>query len=180
MHPGVKRPLWLCRLALIAGALLAFGGGVAADNRGAAPFSSQTELWQRSLDLIGEGQFDQAAEIIDGVDAEDDLARQVRVWLREYQAQQEARRALDREDFEKYVRYARERIERGEYDLALSRAIQAADVAEDRESFLEEQWLQKLVEDSRTKADGLRAEAAWRGAWDIFWRLAELYDREPE
>jgi carboxyl-terminal processing protease len=178
MHPTARRSLWPCRLALIAGALLAWGGGVAADNRGAEPFSSQTELWQHSLDLIGEGRFDQAAEVIERVDGDGDLADQVRVWLREYQAQQKVRRALDLEDLEKYVRYAQERIERQEYDLALSWAIRAADVAEDREAFLDAQWLQELVEDSLTKADALRQEADWRGAWDIYWRLAELFDRE--
>ncbi len=99
----------------------------------------------------------------------------VRTWLGEYQTKQAARKEMDRADFEKYVGYAKARIERKEYALALDKALLAADVAEDREAFLRSDWLQQLVNDSLTKADELRKKSDWKGAWHIYADLGLLY-----
>ncbi|UCE61994.1 MAG: hypothetical protein JSU63_09740, partial [Phycisphaerales bacterium] len=64
------------------------------------------------------------------------LTDQVRAWLEEYEAKQAKRREIDKADYEKYVGYAKARIERKEYDRALGWALAAADCIEDRETLL--------------------------------------------
>jgi carboxyl-terminal processing protease len=178
MRPASKSSLFRSRFLAIAGLLL-FGGLPISQTARADGVSSEEQEWRQGLKLIGQGSFDRATDVFDEMEAEDSLTRQVQTWLKEYQEQQQQRRELNRKDFEKYVRYAHERIERKEYDKALSRVILAADVAEDRQLFLKEQWILQLVDDALARAQEFRNESDWRGAWEIYWRLAELFEREP-
>ena len=165
--------------AFAASFILIAGGVAYADDTRHASTASSDELWRRSISLVSQGDFSRAVETIRRVPAGTGLTDKVRTWLEAYEAKQAARRELDRADFEKYVRYAKERIERKEYTLALDRAFLAADVAEDREAFLQSDWLQQLVKDALTKAEEFRREADWRGAWRIYNYLTALYENEP-
>ncbi len=135
--------------------------------------------WRGTLKLAGEGQFEKAAEIIQKIPPQSDLVGVVQKWLDQFQAQQAERRKLDRVDFEKYVGYAKERMDRKEYALALDQALRALDVTEDREAFLREAWLTRLVNDSLAKADEFRKDGKWRNAWHIYVDLGSLFEREP-
>ena len=152
---------------------------MAADTRQASA-STLDELWQRGVDLVGRGDFAGATDAIKKIPPNGGLTDRVRVWLEEYETKQAARRELDRADFDKYVGYAKERIARKEYNLALEWALAAADCAADREKFLKSAWLEQLVSDALAAAEGLRKEGEWRKAWRHYWPLADLYERHPD
>ncbi len=137
------------------------------------------ELWRQGIDLVSKGDFHQAAETVEKIPGGGRFMDRVRTWLNEYETKQTARKELDRADFEKNVGYAKARMERKEYSLALDKALLAADVAEDREAFLRSDWLQQLVNDSLARADELRKKSDWKSAWHIYFDLGQLFEREP-
>jgi len=148
-----------------------------ADTKGAVS-ANPDELWRRGIELVSKGDFQHAAETVQQIPSGGFMDR-IRTWLNEYQTKQTTRKEMDRADFEKYVGYAKARIERKEYALALDKALLAADVSENREEFLRQEWLQNLVNDALVKADELRKKSDWRGAWHIYADLGALYEREP-
>ncbi len=141
--------------------------------------ATEDELWRQSISLVGKGNFSEAAQAIRQVKLGAPVTDQVRAWLEEYGLKQKARKELDLADFEKYVGYARQRIERKEYPRALSWVLSAYDVAQDREVLLALDWVQDLVNDALAEADRKRREDKWRDVWHIYSRLAALYEREP-
>ena len=165
--------------ALVASLLVGMGGLAYADDTRQATSRTVDELWRRSVDLVGTGDFSRATTTIKKVPPGTGFTDKVRVWLEEYENKQAARKEMDRADFEKYVRYAKERIDRKEYTLALDRAFLAADVTEDRDAFLQSEWLQELVNDALVKANEFRREGDWRGAWRIYNYLGALYENDP-
>lgn len=152
--------------------------GAYGDDSSQAAALSQDKLWQRTLSLATQGDFSGAADTIRQVHTGGELVERVRSWLESYGAKQAARRELDRADFEKYVNYAKARIERKEYRDALGWALAALDSAEDRGAFLQSDWLQDLVNDSLIAAHELRKEHEWRNAWRIYSYLSSLFERE--
>jgi len=165
-------------LTILLGAWLVTGSfAQGADTQGTTA-AKPDELWRRGIELVSKGDFQHAAETVQQIPGGGFMDR-IRTWLGEYQTKQSARKDMDRADFEKYVGYAKARIERKEYAFALDKALLAADVAEDREAFLRQDWLQTLVNDSLAKADELRKKSDWKGAWHIYADLGALYEREP-
>lgn len=144
-----------------------------------ASAAKSDELWKKSVDLVAKGEFAAASDAVKQLESGGQLIERVRGWLTEYQSKQSARKTADKAEFDKYVGYAKARMERKEFQLALDKAILAADVAEDREAFLRSDWLQTLVNDSLLKADELGQKRDWRGAWHIYSDLGLLYEREP-
>ena len=173
-----QRAQWGWAWGLAASFFFIAGGLALANDTRHASTATSDELWRRSINLVGQGDFDRAVETIRRVPSGTGLTDKVRTWLEGYEAKQAARREANRADFEKYVRYAKERIERKEYTLALDKAYLAADVAKDREAFLQSDWLQQLVKDALAKAEEFRREADWRGAWRIYNYLTALYENE--
>ncbi len=139
--------------------------------------SSKDDLWRKSLNLALEGDFKGADKAIHQLD-DGKLIDEVRGWLDDYQTQQAARRELDRADFEKYVGYAKARIERKEFAKALDQAILAHDVADDKDAMLAGDWMRELVNKSLEEATELRKKRDWRGAWHLYADLSALYERE--
>ncbi len=135
--------------------------------------------WRTGIDLIETGKFDDAATELNKIDRGGNLTDSLKGWLNDYQTKQAKRRDMDRADLDKYVEYAKARYERKEYDIALEKAMLAHDVAADQDAFLKSDWLQKLVNDSLKYADEQREKSEWHEAWEIYWRLAQLYEREP-
>lgn len=140
---------------------------------------SDNDLWQQTLELAAQGDFDGATKSIQSIKSGGKLTEQVRAWLETYNEKQADRRKLDREDFEKYVGYAKARIEREEYWRALDWTLAAVDCATSREEFLTSDWLTSLVDDSLAKAQQYRKESEWKDAYGIYWRLRELHETEP-
>lgn len=140
----------------------------------------QDEIWRKSLELAAKGDFKGANEAISQLPPKDGkITEQVRSWLTEYQAKHKARQELNQADFEKYVGYAKARIERKEYDKALDWANFASDVAADKEALLQSDWMRDLVNKSLERATELRKKGDWKGAWYLYADLGNLYDREP-
>ncbi len=162
---------------LLAGCLLAGSIAFASDAQGPVAVKPD-ELWRKGVEQVCKGDFARAAETVQQIPA-CSFTDQVRTWLGEYQTKQTARKEMNRAEFEKYVGYAKARIERKEYALAIDKTLLAADVAEDREAFLRSDWVQQLVNDSLAKADQLRKESDWKGAWHIYYDLGQLFEREP-
>jgi len=150
----------------------------ASDTRQASAVSPEA-LWRRTVDHVARGEFEQATDAVRKIDAGDEITTRVRAWLEDFRAKQGARRELDRADFEKYVGYAKARIEREEYRYALRWLVDAADCAADRDALLKSEWVQDLVNKALAAADDRRKEREWREAWRIYSYLGIIFDREP-
>jgi carboxyl-terminal processing protease len=133
----------------------------------------------RSIDLVRTGDFEAAAEEIKGLESGDGVTAKVRDWLFEFKKLQDERRELNRQDFDKYVGYAKARIEREEFRQALGWVRRAADVAENKDAFLDSAWVRTLVAGALTEAEGCRDEHNWIPAYNTYSNLADLYQREP-
>lgn len=160
---------------LIAGLFCATAQAV--DSRQAT--ATEDELWRRSISLVGKGDFTEATQAIQRVKLGAPFTDRVRAWLEEYEGKQRARKELDRIDYEKYLGYAHQRIERKELRHALRWVLSAADVADDRETLLASDWVQDLVNNALVKAEQNRREDKWRDAWRLYSQLAALFEREP-
>ena len=152
---------------------------VLAGDKSPAATASRSVLWQKSAELVAEGEFSGATDAIRQIAPGSELVGEVRAWLEEYEAKQIKRRALDREDFDKFVGYAKARIERKEYAKALDHVFRAKEVAEDRDALLESDWLLQLVGKALEKADELRGKHEWREAWYLYAGLGAIYEQEP-
>lgn len=141
---------------------------------------SSDELWHQSVERAERGDFGGAAEAIRQLRSPTDLTNKVTSWLSEYEEKQRQRKAMDKDDFDKYVGYAKARVERKEYDLALNWAIAAGDVAEDREALLSSRWVQDLTNAALEEASKLRKESEWREVWRLYSGLAVLFDRDAK
>ncbi len=159
--------------------LFAFACGlcVSQTSAGSPDTIGKVDPWRKSLDLILKGDFEGAHETANQL-KDGELVEEVRGWLNEYQKNQAARKELDKADFEKYVGYSKARIERKEFAKALDQAILAHDVAEDKDGFLQSDWMRDLVNKSLEKAVELRKEKDWRGAWHLYADLSTLYEQE--
>lgn len=142
--------------------------------------SGDDQLWRRTVELVGRGDFGKAAETAEKIDAGGPLTEQVRAWLDEYAASQKERAQLNAEDLEKYIEYAKQRVEREEWAEALSWILAAKDVAEDEEKLLSSDWMQDLVNRALSAATKHREDAEWRDAWIIYARLGAAFEREPK
>ncbi len=140
----------------------------------------QDDIWRKSLELAAKGDFKGANETISQLQRKDGkITEQVRGWLEDYQSKQKARLDLNKADFDRYVAYAKARIERKEYDKALDWANFAADVSSDKDALLQSDWMRELVNLSLERATELRKKADWKGAWYLYADLGNLYEREP-
>jgi len=139
--------------------------------------SATDDAWIRTVDLVRTGEFDAAKQASEKL-PEGVLTKKVRAWLEEYAAAQTRRKEMNRADFEMYVRYAKERHERKEYDLALQKALQAADNLDNRDELLNEPWLQVVVNDALDEGSRLRKNGEWEEAWRIYYYLGLLFERE--
>lgn len=149
----------------------------------AAEEPPQTQLaaadpWARTVELVLDGQFEPALHTSEALPS-GPLTDKVRQWLEEHDQAQDQRRQMDQADYEKYVGYAKERIERKEYTLALQRTLQAADNLADPRAILAEPWVQQLITDSLQEAGRLKQDDKWEKAWEIYYYLGILDEREP-
>ncbi len=160
---------------------ISFAGftSVHAEDGKTASASRPDDTWRQSVKLCSQGEFERAGELLSKVNSPIKQVSEVRGWLDEFEKQQKARKEIDGQEFEKYVGYAKARIERKEHTKALDQAIKAADVASDRDAMLDTDWMRRLVNDSLEAADKFRKEHEWRDAWHIYADLGVLYDREP-
>ena len=141
--------------------------------------ASTDQAWVRTMDLVRQGQFDQASSLVETL-PHGALTDKVRTWLTDFEQEQHQRRDLNRQDFEMYVRYAKQRHERKEYTLALEKAVRAADNAEDRDLFLREAWMKQLVDDALASGAELRDQGEWEQAWEVYYYLGLLYENNEQ
>jgi len=167
----------LC-LAVVMGAAAPVPAGEATQTQTA--HASQDALWQHGLELAEHGDFDGAAKQIDKIDTPTALTEQVATWLADYEKEQKQRKEMNKADYDKYVGYAKARIERKEFEDALSWVILAADVAADRSALESSKWVQDLANASLEEAAKLRKESKWREVWRLYSALAMLFERDQQ
>lgn len=179
MQRLVRRKFTYFSAALLTFSVLwAQGIGQASDTRHASG-SRDEQLWRKSIAHVEQGDFNGAIKDLRQVHSGGALTDQIRTWLSEYEEKQKKREELNRADFEKYVRYAKARIERKEYKEALAWTMAAKDVAEDKDELLRFDWLQDLVNHALVEADTQREKSEWREAWNIYYYLGSLFEQEP-
>ena len=159
--------------------LLSVAQGVSATDSRQASGANQDALWREGIEAVGNGHFDRANTAFGKIQTSSPLTDRVRGWLEEYQAGQEKRRKQDKAEFDMYVGYAQARVERKEYRQALRWTLAALDCTHDREAYLKSDWLVDLSDKALLAAEEHRRDADWREAWEYYWRLASLYEREP-
>ncbi|MFQ5413463.1 MAG: S41 family peptidase [Phycisphaerae bacterium] len=179
MHQSAHSTSWFRKWVMVSCAVLIGGVAVRGDDTRQARARAQDELWRRSVDRVTHGDFAGASAIIADLSAGGWVTRQVRDWLAEYEAQQQRRREMDRADFEKYVRYAKQRIDRNEYRLALDWVLWANDCAEEPDALRNAPWVKALTDAALVEAEKLRSDREWRKAWQLYTRLGALYEHEP-
>lgn len=136
-------------------------------------------LWRQGLQHILSGQFDDANETLDDLPKQGPLAETVMEWLKNFREEQAARRAQDEQEFDRYVEFAKARMERGELEPALRWVLFAHDVSPDREALLRADWLQQLIADSLKAAEVHESRREWQQAWVHYSYLSELFEHEP-
>ena len=159
MQRKSNRIAWGVGPSCLAWVVLAWVGTAYAGRGPETTTASRDQLWRQTLDLATRGEFDAATNAIRQIQSATPVTDQVKTWLEDYEAKQAARRELDRADFDKYVDYAKARIERKEYSEALSWALAALDCAADRDAFLESKWVVQLANDALAKAEEHQKEA---------------------
>ncbi|MCO6438411.1 MAG: S41 family peptidase [Phycisphaerae bacterium] len=147
--------------------------------RGAPEDRSADRIWQQGVRQILQGEFDQAGSTLEKLPEQDPVTGTVVDWLEDFRKEQEERHELDEAEFNRYVDFAKVRIERGDYDEALRWAILARDVSDDREAFLKADWLHDLVDRSLEAAEAHRGKQEWQEAWLFYSYLGELFEHEP-
>ncbi len=140
--------------------------------------SVRDDSWKRCTELIRKGDFQAAADLLKQSPAVSESGERLRTWLSEYLTRQEARRRIDKEEFDLYTGYARARIERKEYPETLRWILYAADVADDREKFLQTDWVQEFVREALTYANGCQGSSDWQCAWEVYSWMAAIFERE--
>ncbi|HNQ21607.1 MAG TPA: S41 family peptidase [Phycisphaerae bacterium] len=140
--------------------------------------ASQTDAWQRTVNLVSTGKFTAASDMLAKVSPGAPLIQQVNTWLAEQERQLQQRRALDAEDMARYVGYAQARFERLEYKEALDWVWAAKDVAEDGDAFLATDWVVKLMGDAWARAQEAKAQGDWETVLQLSARLLWLKERE--
>ncbi|RJP39570.1 MAG: S41 family peptidase [Phycisphaerales bacterium] len=171
------RATGLRRLSVWVLALVILPGPGRADER--SPLDAPAgDAWDRMLKLVRGGEFDAARDLSRSL-PDGAVSDHVRQWLAEYSNQQAERERLNREDYDKYVRYAHERIERKEYELALRWAIQASDNLQTPAAILQEPWVVSLISAAMDEGARLRSQGKWEDAWKLYYYLGILDEREP-
>lgn len=172
------RERWL-RLALVLVPAVFFGTPARGDDTTRRRGANQDRAWRNTVESVKRGDFTDAAEQMRGVTGGGRLAAQVRTWLEEYETADALRHEMDKVEFDKYVGYAKARIEREEYDWALGWVIRAADVAADRDDFVKSVLVRELVDTALTEAGKHRKAGEWRDSWSLYARLTTLDETEP-
>jgi carboxyl-terminal processing protease len=162
-----------CWVSLVAAAPL-----IAATTTTRRPGQSN-ELWQRTVEALVDGQFEQAASLVSKSDPTAPTLQQVKSWLEKWQEQENARHEARKEDLEKYIRYANERVLRQEFDHALGWLLRAKDVADDPDALLKQDWVHRLINQAIERAELHRKDDEWREAWGIYSLLSSIFEREP-
>lgn len=149
-----------------------------ADGGQVASAVSTNDAWKKAVDAVTRGDFAGAGELLRKSETQSPLVEKVRSWLDDYETKQKARKELNKADFDKYVAYSKQRIERKEYKDAIGWALAAVDVAENRQDILGADWVHTLVNDALAQAEQYRKDNEWKDAWLIYSQLSALYETE--
>ncbi|MCP4246704.1 MAG: S41 family peptidase [bacterium] len=142
--------------------------------------SNSPGVWAKSLSLIEDGQFDDAAGAIADLDRLGGEGVRLADWLRQRQDMQTSRDEMTRTDLEKYIAWSQEQHAKKKMQRALGYAVMAYDntALTDRDAFRAQQWLTDLRADALTEATEQRDESEWLEAHAIYYQLARIYERD--
>ncbi|MCH7812781.1 MAG: S41 family peptidase [Planctomycetes bacterium] len=142
--------------------------------------SNSPGVWAKSLSLIEDGQFDDAAAAIADLDRLGGEGVRLADWLRQRQDMQRSRDEMTRTDLEKYVAWAQEQHAKKKIQHALGYAAMAYDNTAliDHDSFRAQQWLTDLRADALVEAVEQREKSEWLDAHAIYYQLARIYERD--
>ncbi len=167
------------RWTLLTWMLLALVPSALADRSADTARATPESLWKETISKVTKGDFAGATDAIRALHSGDELTQQVQAWLEEHEAKEAARREIDQADLERFIGYAKARIERKEYWRALDQALAALDCAHDQETFLQSAWLLDLANEAVAIAQEHRKDSEWRKVWQIYGRLSALFEGEP-
>lgn len=181
MGLSVRMSCWLLGIWVAAGASISVPAHAQdSDLLAARSAKSADDIWQKSVKKVSEGQFEVANDLLKRLEVSGGLAKSVKQWLEEYEEMQSERTRLDREEFDRYVGFAKERIERKEWGHALDWTLAAQDTAQDQQAFLTTPWVKQLIADAKAHAHKQTKADEWQDAWAVYWRLAALDERNTE
>ncbi|MHC4673139.1 MAG: S41 family peptidase [Planctomycetota bacterium] len=153
---------------------------------------AQHERWLNGLSFLGNGQFNQAQELISQIRAEgihDQQVSQVHEWLSMYNKLRSERAEHKKNDYEKYVGWVIEEIEAAEksgdkgkrlWTQAIGHCERALNYADDKDKFRQERWLLKAVEGAKEAALAYEQKSKWYEAASIYIRLEDIFPHDKE
>lgn len=182
----LKSRNWLCLAAAVpltvAGLLLNLpvSGAQPAAVQEASTDNSLPKQWREGLALLGSGKFSEAYNLIHDVardHLQDARVRQVDEWLTEFDKLQAERVKRARADYERYVGWVKEDMEKERWQAAIRSASMAFNATFDQDAFRKEPWMEKVVAGAESAAREYEEHGKWLPAARIYVRLMDIFPR---
>ncbi len=144
---------------------------------------AQQKQWQRGLELVATGQFDQGTKLINGIVAagvQDARVSRVGEWLKTFDKIEADRAARRRTDYKQYAEWAKADTSDGNLIRAIAECGSAMDNADNVEVFRKEPWVVKGVEAAVQAARQYEKDQKWFKAGRIYVQLEDIFPHSAE
>lgn len=180
MSRSVRR--WvLCIVLLAFVSALAPVSSVAGDDVNAEQLALASDLRHQAFEALRAGQFDRTNTLLAEAAklSKDPLTRQMLTWVQQFEQQRSQFVSQRREQFEKAVADVKLLLKKGHRDYALDAAARAYLLAEDKEAFRAEGWVDDLVRQTITAARQYEADENWVRALRLYSALGSVEPANP-
>lgn len=148
----------------------------------AQPLASADALKEQAIGALKAGDFDATQRLIDQalrLRPEDSTLRQMGQWVGHFQEKREAFTAERRIAFERQAKDVRLLQENGYRSYAISAATGAHLLADEKDGFRTEPWVQELMAESAKLAEQYEQEGEWLNAMRVWGDLASIEEMNP-
>jgi carboxyl-terminal processing protease len=141
-----------------------------------------SELKVEAYKAFKGGQFDRTSELLSRAASlsADPALEQMSAWISKFQTQRQGLVEERRKQFDKSVAETRLLLEKGKPQYALDRAKDAYLLADDKEAFRKEPWVDALVKQSIALAEQHEKDQQWLEAQFLYGDLGAIEPTNPE
>lgn len=148
-----------------------------------ATAAASRERWHEGFGLLRTGRFNEASALIRDLaptDRDERAPRRVDEWIAAYEHLETDRQQRIREDYDKYVSWIKEEMEKGLWQQVIRSCRLAFNSAPDEETFRNEPWLGEAIAGVVKRAEEFEEQDKWYDAAGIYARLADIFPRRKE
>ena len=148
-----------------------------------AGLAAADELKQQAIGALKSGDFSATQKLIDEalrLRPDDSTLRQMNQWVSSFQEKQESFKAERHKAFERQVKDIKLLQDNGYRSYAVSAAAGAYLLADDKEEFRKQPWVQELIDESRTLGEAYEEKGEWLRAMRVWGDLASIEELNPE